>query len=212
MTTESETKAEFRSATESKKAPKAVADSAAGMLLAFAEVSGTPDQTFRALTTNEVEKWWTIPGVYRLKDWKADLSAQGRWSVTVELHDGKQLNEWGEVCELDVPNKIVMTRRFGANPLLGERETTLTYRLEPSPAWDACDRSRRRVSSVDRKRRTGMPKIGRRFWATAGRLHRGQETKHYAKFLWAAEGLRGLARRLASEADLRAGRNESRVC
>ena len=62
-----------------------------------------------------------------------DLHVQGRWSVTVELNDGKQLNEWGEFCEIDVPNKIVMTRRFGANPLLGERETTLTYRLEPSP-------------------------------------------------------------------------------
>jgi hypothetical protein len=30
------------------------------MLLAFAEVSRTSDEAFRALTTNEVEKWWTI--------------------------------------------------------------------------------------------------------------------------------------------------------
>jgi hypothetical protein len=28
---------------------------------------------------------------------------------------------------------IMMTKRFGANPLLEERELTLTYRLEPSP-------------------------------------------------------------------------------
>jgi uncharacterized protein YndB with AHSA1/START domain len=123
----------FRSAAESKKAPKAVADGAAGILLGLAEISGTPDQVFRALMTDEVERWWTIPGVYHLKDWKAELRRQGRWSVTVELHDGKQLNEWGEFCEIDAPRKIVMTRRFGANPLLGERETTLTYRLEPSP-------------------------------------------------------------------------------
>jgi hypothetical protein len=53
--------------------------------------------------------------------------------VTVELNAGGQLNEWGEFCDIVVPNKIVMTRRFGANPLLGERETTLTYRFEPSP-------------------------------------------------------------------------------
>jgi uncharacterized protein YndB with AHSA1/START domain len=133
MATESNTQSDFRSAAESKKAPKAVADGVGGMLLAFAEVSGTPDQVFRALMTDEVERWWTIPGVYHLKDWQADLHAQGRWIVTVELHDGKQLNEWGEFCEVNVPNKIVMTRRFGANPLLGERETTLTYRFEPSP-------------------------------------------------------------------------------
>src|ERR1700676_3366966 len=104
MTTESKIRADFRSATETKRAPKAVADSVAGMLLAFAEVSGTPEQVFLALTTNEVEKWWTFPGVYHLKDWKADLCAQGRWSVTVELQDGRQLNEWGEFCEVDAPN------------------------------------------------------------------------------------------------------------
>jgi uncharacterized protein YndB with AHSA1/START domain len=112
--------------------PKAAVDSVSGTLLAIAEVSGTPEQTFRALITSEVEKWWTIPGVYHLKDWNADLRVQGRWSVTVELNDGKQLNEWGEFCALEVPNKIVMTRRFGANPLLGDRETTLTYQLQPS--------------------------------------------------------------------------------
>jgi uncharacterized protein YndB with AHSA1/START domain len=133
LTAEAESRIDFRSASESKRAPKAVVDGEAGILLAFAEVSGTPDQVFRALTTDEVEEWWAIPGVYHLKDWRADLRAQGRWSVTVELHDGRQLNEWGEFCEIDVPNKIVMTRRFGANPLLAEREITLTYRFEPSP-------------------------------------------------------------------------------
>src|ERR1700681_1741994 len=160
MTTESKTQADFRSATELKTAPKAVADGVAGMLLAFAEVSGTPDQVFRALTTNEVERWWTIRGVYHLKDWKADLRAQGRWSVTVELHDGKQLNEWGEFCEVNVPHKIVMTRRFGANPLLGERETMLTYRLESSPHGTLVTLEKK-ASLVDRRRHTGMPKIGR---------------------------------------------------
>jgi hypothetical protein len=59
-------------------------------------------------------------------------------NATVELHDGKQLNEWGEFCEVDVPHKIGMAGRFGANPLLGERETTATYRLEPSPNGTLC--------------------------------------------------------------------------
>jgi uncharacterized protein YndB with AHSA1/START domain len=133
MTTDSKTKSDFRSAAESKKAPKAAVDSVSGLLLAVAEVSGTPERAFRALITSEVEKWWAIPGVYRLKDWKADLGVQGWWSVTVELNDGKRLNEWGEFCALEIPNKIVMTRRFGANPLIGDRETTLTYNLKPSP-------------------------------------------------------------------------------
>ena len=131
MNNESKADADFRSATASKKLAKAAVD--AGLVLANAEISGTPDQVFRAITTSEVEQWWTIPGVYHLKDWKADLRAQGRWSVVVELNDGRQLNEWGEFCEISAPNRVVMTRRFGSNPLLGERETTLTYRFEPSP-------------------------------------------------------------------------------
>ena len=126
-------RADFRFARESKKPPKAAVDGAAGIVLATAEVAGKPDQVFRALMTNQVEEWWAIGGVYRLKGWKADLRIQGRWSVTVELHDGKQFNEWGEICEVDAPTKVVLTRRFGANPLLVERETTLTYRIESTP-------------------------------------------------------------------------------
>jgi hypothetical protein len=50
----------------------------------------------------------------------------------VQLVDGGVVHAWGEFCELDAPSKIVMTRRFDAHPFLGERETTITYRLEPS--------------------------------------------------------------------------------
>jgi hypothetical protein len=53
--------------------------------------SRTPAQTFQALGTKEVENGGTIPGVYQLKDWKADLCIKGCWSATVELHDDKQL-------------------------------------------------------------------------------------------------------------------------
>ena len=133
MTSEAMSVSDFRVASGQKKAPKAAVDGVAGLVIANADVSGRPEQACRALMTSEVERWWTIRGVYQLKDWNADLRVRGRWSVTVELCDGKRLDEWGEFCEVDVPNEIVMTRRFGANPLLGERETTLTYRFEPSP-------------------------------------------------------------------------------
>jgi len=132
-TADSTVEADFRAPTESKRMPKAAVDGIGGMILAFAEVAGTPEQVFRALTTSEVEHWWKFPGVYHQKDWKAEVRVGGPWSVTVELHDGKLVHAWGEFCELSVPNKIVMTRRFDVHPLLGERETTITYRLEPSP-------------------------------------------------------------------------------
>ena len=36
-----------------------------------------------------------------------------------------------EFAEIDAPRKIVMTRKFEQHPLLGTRETTITYRLDP---------------------------------------------------------------------------------
>lgn len=124
---------DFRAAAVVKARPKAVADGAAGMLLASVEVAAPPERTFAALMTSEVERWWTLPGVYRLKDWRADLRPQGCWSVCVELHDRRSFDEWGEICAVEPPYRAVMTRHFGANPLIGERETTLAYRFDPSP-------------------------------------------------------------------------------
>lgn len=125
-------KTDFRAPTAEKRAPKAVVDAGAGIILAVAEVAGTPEQIFHALTTEEILRWWEFPGVYHQKDWKADLRVCGPWSVTVQLADGNEVHAWGEFCELSFPNKLVMTRRFDTHPFLGDRETTITYRMEPS--------------------------------------------------------------------------------
>jgi uncharacterized protein YndB with AHSA1/START domain len=76
MTNQSRPDANFRAAGTSERPPKAAVDAVPGILLANAEISGSPEQAFRALVTNEVEKWWTIPGVYILKDWNADWRPQ----------------------------------------------------------------------------------------------------------------------------------------
>jgi uncharacterized protein YndB with AHSA1/START domain len=133
MTTESKTQADFRTATATKRTPKAVADGAAGVILAIAEISGTPEQAFRALTTDEILKWWRFPGTYHQKDWKADLRVCGAWSITVVLEAGGEVHSEGEFCEIDFPRKLVMTRKFDNHPFQGNRETTITYRFEPSP-------------------------------------------------------------------------------
>ena len=53
--------AEFRMAAAAKKRPKAVADGAAGVLLASAEVAAPPERVFAALMSGEVERWWKRP-------------------------------------------------------------------------------------------------------------------------------------------------------
>ena len=103
------------------------------MIIAVADVAGPPERVFRALTTSEVEQWWALPGVYRQRDWKADLRVCGAWSVNVEMNDGTVVRSNGEFCEIDEPRKLVMTRNFDRHPFLGPRETTITYRFEPSP-------------------------------------------------------------------------------
>ena len=128
-----ERKNDFRAPSEARYEPRAVAHAPEGIIFAVADVAGTPEQAFRALTTDEVERWWAMPGMYRQKDWKADLRVTGAWSVTVELTTGETVYASGEFCELDFPRKLVMTRRFSAHPFLGDRETTITYDFLPSP-------------------------------------------------------------------------------
>lgn len=74
---------EFGIGGQEKKAPKAVADGIHGKILAVADVTGTPDEVFHAVTSHEVEKWWKMPGAYRRKEWQADVAVGGQWSFTV---------------------------------------------------------------------------------------------------------------------------------
>jgi len=133
MNTQSEKKPDHRAPSTAKRLPRAVADGAAGMILAVAEVSGPPERAFAALTTSEVLQWWKMPGVYHQKDWKAELRVCGPWSVTVVVETGGEVHAHGEFCEVAAPHKLVMTRIFEGHPFLGPRETTITYRFEPSP-------------------------------------------------------------------------------
>jgi uncharacterized protein YndB with AHSA1/START domain len=132
MTAESKETVDFRIPTAAKwRAPRAVADVGGGTIIATVELCVPPERVFRALTTDEVERWWGHPDFYRMTEWTADLRVCGQWNVTVRFADGSTNGGSGEFAELDVPRKIVMTRTFEKHPLLGTRETTITYRLDP---------------------------------------------------------------------------------
>jgi len=132
MTADSKTTSDFRLPTASKwSAPRAVADGGGGTIIATAEVAAPPERVFRALTTDEVDRWWGHPDFYRMTEWTADLRVCGQWSVTVRFADGSTNGGSGEFAEIDAPRKLVMTRKFDKHPLMGTRETTITYRLDP---------------------------------------------------------------------------------
>jgi uncharacterized protein YndB with AHSA1/START domain len=131
MESKSEIKPDFRAPTASKKPARGVADGVAGVVIAVADIDAQPERVFRALTTNEAERWWGHADFYRMERWTADLRVCGPWSVTVRFPDGNVVHADGEFAALEEPRSIVMTRRFDKHPLLGTRETTIAYRLEP---------------------------------------------------------------------------------
>jgi uncharacterized protein YndB with AHSA1/START domain len=133
MKTDLKKKVDYRFPTASKwLTPRAVVDAAAGIIIATGQISASPNQIFSAFTTDEVGRWWGHPDYYRWTDWKADLRVGGHRSVKVVLISGGNNGGRGEFAVLEEPNKIFMTRRFDEHPLLGNRETTITYRMNPT--------------------------------------------------------------------------------
>jgi len=102
---------------------------------ASVDVAMSPAGAFRALTTHELERWWGSAETYRMTEWNADLRVGGRWSVLVRLPDGKTFPASGEFLEIDSPTRVVQTRKYDWDyPLLGRRETIVTYRFDPIAA------------------------------------------------------------------------------
>ena len=104
----------------------------ADTVMASAELPATPDEVIAALVTREAERWWGSPETCRMTGWEADLRTGGSWSVVVETADGQQLPASGEFLEIEMPRRIVQTRRYDwDHPALGRKETTVAYLLEP---------------------------------------------------------------------------------
>jgi uncharacterized protein YndB with AHSA1/START domain len=105
------------------------------IVLATVDVLAPPSRVFRALTTDEVERWWGSADTYRIEAWQADLRVGGQWSLIVRLPDGKALPSSGEFLAIEAPGKLVQSRRYDwDHPTLGRRVTKVTYRLEVLPA------------------------------------------------------------------------------
>jgi len=116
-----------------RRAPRAVADVEKGTILATADVAMPPERVFCALTdAREIEQWWGASDVYRMKDWVADTRVGGRYSVIVHRPDGNDLPASGKFLEIEQPRKLVHTRKYEwDHPTLGQRETTISYHLDP---------------------------------------------------------------------------------
>jgi uncharacterized protein YndB with AHSA1/START domain/uncharacterized protein YciI len=111
----------------SKSAARAIADVTTGTILATVEIAAPPERVFRALTTDDITKWWGSPELYRTTAFTGDVRPGGRWRSDGVGADGKAFSVEGEYREIDPPRKLVQTWKAAWD---GGNETTITYRLE----------------------------------------------------------------------------------
>jgi uncharacterized protein YndB with AHSA1/START domain len=107
---------------------RAVIDRAAGTVTTWVDVACPPERVYRMLVTAETERWWGSTETYVMRDWCVELRPGGSWRVLVCFPDGRRLPASGNFLELDLPEKVVQTRRYEFDhPTLGRRETRVSY-------------------------------------------------------------------------------------
>ena len=110
----------------------AVIDRAAGTVTASVDVPCPPERVYRMLVTAETERWWGSLDTYVMRDWCSELHPGGSWRVLVCSTDGRRLAASGNFLELELPERVVQTRRYEFDhPTLGRRETRVTYLFAP---------------------------------------------------------------------------------
>jgi uncharacterized protein YndB with AHSA1/START domain len=105
----------------------AVADVSTGTIVATVEITVPPERVFRALTSDELPKWWGAPGLYRTTKWTGDLRVGGSWRTDGIGRDGSAFYVEGEFLEIDRPRRLVQSWKPSWDP---GSNTTFSYDLE----------------------------------------------------------------------------------
>lgn len=108
---------------------KAVADLDRGVILARVEIAAPPERVFRALTTDELTKWWGADGMYRTTKFTMELRPGGKWRTDGVGADGKPFHVEGEVVAVEPPHRLVHTWSPAWDP---GPPTRIEYVLEPT--------------------------------------------------------------------------------
>jgi uncharacterized protein YndB with AHSA1/START domain len=113
-------------------AARAVADVSQGMLLASIEIGVAPERVFRAVTSEELTRWWGSADTYRTTQWSGDVRVGGAWRTDGISKDGKPFSVHGKFLEVDPPHKLVQTWQYDWDPT--GSVTTITWRFIPIEA------------------------------------------------------------------------------
>jgi len=111
---------------------RALADLAAGVIVATVEIEAPAERVFRALTDpGELIEWWGSPETYRAHRWEADFRVGGRWRVEGKGADGTPYSVQGEFLEIAAPRRVVQTWDHDWDD--DHPVTRLTYLLDDIP-------------------------------------------------------------------------------
>lgn len=106
---------------------RALADLAAGTIVATVDICASRERVFRALTSAEVTLWWGHAGSHQTIAWSADLKVGGRWRADVRRADGSTSFVSGIYTLIQRPSRL----EFSWIPAWdGSPATTVSYKLE----------------------------------------------------------------------------------
>jgi uncharacterized protein YndB with AHSA1/START domain/uncharacterized protein YciI len=114
--------------TDGKKAARAIADVAAGTILAQVDIGAPIERVYAALTRgDEIVKWWGSDDLYRTTEFTSELRPQGAWKATGVGADGAPFTVSGEYLVVEPPHRVTFTWKPEWD---GGHVSTVTYRLE----------------------------------------------------------------------------------
>ena len=109
---------------------RAIADVSEGIVLARVEIAAPPEQVFRAISTEELAKWWGSAELYRTTKHTVDLRPGGAYRSEGIGSDGSPFHVSGTILEVDPPRRLVQT--WGPSWETGPA-STVTWTLETIP-------------------------------------------------------------------------------
>lgn len=109
---------------------RAIADVDRGVILATVDIPAAAERVFRAVTSEEIVRWWGSEDAYRTTRWSGDVRARGGWRHEGIGRDGHPFVVHGEFVEIEPPSRLVLTYHHWEPK---GSVTKATWRFEPIP-------------------------------------------------------------------------------
>jgi uncharacterized protein YndB with AHSA1/START domain len=114
-------------------------------ILAEVFIAAPPERVFEAITNPEqLLQWWGQKGIYRVKEWEADLRRGGKWLTKGVSDNGEEFKVSGEYLEIDPPRLLVYTWLASWTDTM---KTTVRWELLPQEVHGLHARGTRKVGT-----------------------------------------------------------------